>query len=354
MGNRVWRSDAWLRPARPVLVAAAALTQLLAGLDRVYADPAGRARRLRPAHRRVGEPRPAACLAERRRRGRARRVARDRRGRSARPADDARRGGNMAPPAACPSTPPTSSRSTARSPSAARTPSASPDGGGPRRRARRPAGLGARGSADHRISSAPLDATARTFGQRPLVAAIEDGWPLVDGTAIVARDGALGRVRLSDGALVERVAEAFPLKPSRCHPLSLPRKGDPGAFGFVCGESHGATVVYRFGATEGRLVELPLRRPARGARVRQRGAGGPRRLRGRRARRGQRGRPGVLLAPAGRRVDRDALPRRRRRPRAPRRAGGRARRDGAPAEGRRPVDGAPDGHGRRQVRARPV
>src|SRR5262249_45357550 len=41
----------------------------------------------------------------------------------------------------------------------------------------------------------------RPLGKRPLVAAVEDGWPLADGTAVVARDGAIARVRLSDGAL---------------------------------------------------------------------------------------------------------------------------------------------------------
>ena len=102
----------------------------------------------------------------------------------------------------------------------------------------------------------PLDAAARAFGDRPIVVAIEDGWPLVDGTALVARDGALGRVRLSDGALVESVADAFPLKPARCHPLAMARKGDEGAFGFVCGEPRGRTIVYRWSAPEGRLVEL--------------------------------------------------------------------------------------------------
>ena len=53
------------------------------------------------------------------------------------------------------------------------------------------------------------DAGTRIFGKRPLAAAIEDGWPLTDGTAVVARDGALGRVRLSDGAITEVVQGAF-------------------------------------------------------------------------------------------------------------------------------------------------
>lgn len=100
------------------------------------------------------------------------------------------------------------------------------------------------------------DAGTRIFGKRPLAAAIEDGWPLTDGTAVVARDGALGRVRLSDGALTEVVQGAFPLKPARCHPLSLTRPNAVGAFGFVCGEPRGTTVIYAFDPLRGRLTEL--------------------------------------------------------------------------------------------------
>ncbi|AKU96296.1 hypothetical protein AKJ09_02960 [Labilithrix luteola] len=96
----------------------------------------------------------------------------------------------------------------------------------------------------------------RIFGKRPLAAAVEDGWPLTDGTAIVARDGALGRIRLSDGAFVEVVPSAFPLKPARCHPISLTRPNAPGAFGFVCGEPRGATVLYAYDPRAGRLTEL--------------------------------------------------------------------------------------------------
>jgi hypothetical protein len=100
------------------------------------------------------------------------------------------------------------------------------------------------------------NAGIRIFGRRPLAAAIEDGWPLTDGTAVVARDGALGRVRLSDGALTEVAQGAFPLKPARCHPLSLSRPNAIGAFGFVCGEPRGATAIYAYDPLHGRLTEL--------------------------------------------------------------------------------------------------
>jgi len=108
-----------------------------------------------------------------------------------------------------------------------------------------------------------VDAAARAFGPRPLASAIEDGWPLADGTALVARNGALGRVRLTDGALVEDIAGAFPLNPARCHAISLsfdaaaaPHAQGTGAFGLVCGEPRGRTVIYRWDARTARLVEL--------------------------------------------------------------------------------------------------
>ncbi len=101
----------------------------------------------------------------------------------------------------------------------------------------------------------PRDENTRPFGPVPLAAAIEDGWPLVDGTALVARDGALARVRLIDGAIVERIDDAFPLKPARCHPLSRARPGDLGALAFVCGEPGGRTVLYAWDAPNARLLE---------------------------------------------------------------------------------------------------
>ncbi|WP_394835302.1 hypothetical protein LVJ94_00055 [Pendulispora rubella] len=96
-------------------------------------------------------------------------------------------------------------------------------------------------------------AIAKSLGKRPLVAAIEDGWPMADQTAVVARDGALARVRLQDGALIDFAPDAFALKPSRCHPIALSGRGD---FGFVCGEPRGKTVIYAYDAAHGRLVEL--------------------------------------------------------------------------------------------------
>ncbi|HEX3771756.1 MAG TPA: hypothetical protein VHV30_12850 [Polyangiaceae bacterium] len=89
-----------------------------------------------------------------------------------------------------------------------------------------------------------------------LQAAVEDGWPLVDGSALLARDGFLARVRLSDGSVLEVAPDAFPLSPARCQAIGLARPEDRGAFGFVCGEAHGRTGVYRWDPAGSRLVEL--------------------------------------------------------------------------------------------------
>ncbi len=96
----------------------------------------------------------------------------------------------------------------------------------------------------------------RAFGPRPLLAALEDGWPLTDGVALVARDGALARVRLEDGAMLEAVPGAFPLSPARCHGISLTRPEAKGAFGFVCGEPRGRTDLYAYDPAKGKLALL--------------------------------------------------------------------------------------------------
>jgi hypothetical protein len=108
------------------------------------------------------------------------------------------------------------------------------------------------------------------LGVSTLSAAVEDGWPLDDGTALVARDGALLRVRLEDGAVVESAPRAFPLRLSRCHPVPLaqhgsgaqkaPRPGvslpDAPGVGFVCGEPRGKTVIYALDVDHGRMVQV--------------------------------------------------------------------------------------------------
>lgn len=112
------------------------------------------------------------------------------------------------------------------------------------------------GSGEPDADAPSKPAEARAFGTRPLTAAIEDGWPLTDGVALVARDGALGRVRLEDGALLEAIPRAFPLSPARCHGISLHRPNAKGAFGFVCGEPRGRTDLYAYDPMGGSLVLL--------------------------------------------------------------------------------------------------
>jgi hypothetical protein len=100
-------------------------------------------------------------------------------------------------------------------------------------------------------------ALQRRLGQRPLAAAVEDGWPLADGSLIVARDGALARLR-RDGTLLELVEDAFPMRPARCHPVRFGQA--PGAIAFVCGEPAGKTVVYALEGARLRSV-VALDRP---------------------------------------------------------------------------------------------
>jgi hypothetical protein len=104
----------------------------------------------------------------------------------------------------------------------------------------------AEASEDRRPSSGPTN----------LALAVSDGWPLADGTAVVARDGALTRVSLADGSILETIANAFPLNPSRCRPFSLATIRDSGAFGYVCGEPGGQTGVFAWEVDRSRLVEL--------------------------------------------------------------------------------------------------
>ncbi|WP_438020144.1 hypothetical protein WMF18_14215 [Sorangium sp. So ce315] len=105
----------------------------------------------------------------------------------------------------------------------------------------------ARGGVTYRTFEMPEDAQetpARAqgpFGRRPLRAAVEDGWPDSSATAVVARGGALARVSLRDGAVVDVAPDAYPEREATCHAI---RAG--ASFGFVCGERDGATTIYAF------------------------------------------------------------------------------------------------------------
>lgn len=96
---------------------------------------------------------------------------------------------------------------------------------------------------------------AKIFGQRALSLAITDGIPLEDGSALIAGNGAMGRVRLADGALIDVARDAFPLRAARCHGVVLDTRGK-GEAGFVCGEARGRSEVYRYSSAKRELETL--------------------------------------------------------------------------------------------------
>lgn len=98
------------------------------------------------------------------------------------------------------------------------------------------------------------DASTSPLGTMPLAAAIERGWPMSDGTALVAHEGALAWVRVSDGQIARLARDAFPLRKSTCHPMPMKRANEL-ALAFVCGEPQGPTIVYRFDPRTRQLEE---------------------------------------------------------------------------------------------------
>jgi hypothetical protein len=98
-------------------------------------------------------------------------------------------------------------------------------------------------------------ALVKSFGARPLLAAVEEGWPVDDRTALVARDGTLARIRLADGAISSVTHDAFP-SPSRCHPFPLLSDPGPPSLGFACGDAVGHTIVYAYDPARPGLVEV--------------------------------------------------------------------------------------------------
>jgi hypothetical protein len=99
-------------------------------------------------------------------------------------------------------------------------------------------------------------ALAKSFGSRPLLAAVEDGWPVDGETALVARDGVLARIRLADGAISSVTPDAFPSSASRCHPFPLFAESGPPVLGFACGDARGRTIVYAYDAARPGLAEV--------------------------------------------------------------------------------------------------
>ena len=94
------------------------------------------------------------------------------------------------------------------------------------------------------------------FGRAPLEAAALEGWPLGDGTAVVARDGQLGRVRVDSGVLMDVDRRAFTLAPAACKAIPFGDFAGKGSFGFVCAEPEGKTALYAFDASRGMMVPV--------------------------------------------------------------------------------------------------
>jgi hypothetical protein len=90
---------------------------------------------------------------------------------------------------------------------------------------------------DADTQSEPPD-LSRPLGDHPLRLAVLHGVPGPKGTAYAAHRGALGRISLRDGRVLETVTGQFP-ENAQCHGVRL----QSGA-GFVCSEERGATRVY--------------------------------------------------------------------------------------------------------------
>jgi hypothetical protein len=80
----------------------------------------------------------------------------------------------------------------------------------------------------------------RPLGQRPLRAAIARGMPLDSTHVVVAHSGHLATVDLKTGAITALHRDVYPHSFTECSAIPL-----EAGIGFVCGEQHGSTVLYR-------------------------------------------------------------------------------------------------------------
>lgn len=94
--------------------------------------------------------------------------------------------------------------------------------------------------ADDASAEPPTPPSPGPLGRRPLELAVLHGFPDTDKSAIVAANGAVGRVRLSDGELLDVHEDAF-ARGSTCDAIRLGRSS-----GFVCGQERGNTIVYAY------------------------------------------------------------------------------------------------------------
>lgn len=90
------------------------------------------------------------------------------------------------------------------------------------------------------------------LGKKPLRVALERGYPDSLNTAVVASEGALVRVSLETGAVLDTVKHAYPDAHAECTGIALASRGSAGptkpedSFGFVCGSPGGPTAIYAF------------------------------------------------------------------------------------------------------------
>ncbi|MBK8939960.1 MAG: hypothetical protein IPM79_20630 [Polyangiaceae bacterium] len=84
------------------------------------------------------------------------------------------------------------------------------------------------------------------IGKKPLRVVLERGYPDSATTALVAANGALARVSLESGAVLDVTPHAYPDEYAECSGVALGDKGrkPEQAVGFVCGSAEGGTVVY--------------------------------------------------------------------------------------------------------------
>ncbi len=81
------------------------------------------------------------------------------------------------------------------------------------------------------------------LGRRPLRLALERGYPESAEAAVVAHEGSLVRVALSNGAIQRVRPGAYPDRHASCHGIAL-GQGDGPPIGFLCGVPDGPTIIY--------------------------------------------------------------------------------------------------------------
>jgi hypothetical protein len=96
-------------------------------------------------------------------------------------------------------------------------------------------------------------------GTAPLRVALEEGWPLLDGTAVVFRAGRVARVKLDDGAVLSSsFAPVAGEEASTCSPVRF------GAdVGFVCGAPGQGTTIHVYEPPAGVAPVLSFKAPRR-------------------------------------------------------------------------------------------